>query len=76
MRLFRIFIILAVLVLIPFLFWGDKFMTLFDGEAARKWVQDRGAWGWLAVIGVLISDLFLPIPATGVMSAAGYVYGP
>ena len=28
------------------------------------------------VIGLLIGDLFLPIPATGVMSAAGYVYGP
>ena len=76
MRLFRIFLILAVLVLIPFVIWGDKLMALFDGESARKWVQDFGAWGWLAVIGILISDLFLPIPATGVMSAAGYVYGP
>ena len=76
MRLLRIFLVLAVLVLIPFLIWGDKLMALFDGASARKWVQDCGAWGWLAVIGVLISDLFLPVPATGVMSAAGYVYGP
>lgn len=76
MRLLRIFLILAVLVLIPFLIWGDAFMAIFDGASTRKWVQDCGTWGWLAVIGLLISDLFLPVPATGIMSAAGYVYGP
>jgi uncharacterized membrane protein YdjX (TVP38/TMEM64 family) len=75
-RLLRIFIILAILVLIPFAIWGQKFMALFEGVAARQWVRDCGPWGWAAVIGLLISDLFLPIPATGVMSAAGYVYGP
>ena len=72
----RIFLVLAALVLIPFLVWGGKFMALFEGEAARKFVQDCGPWGWLVVIGLLIGDLFFPIPATGVMSAAGYVYGP
>lgn len=51
-------------------------MALFDGEAARTFVLDCGPWGWAAVISLLIGDLFLPIPATGVMSAAGYVYGP
>ena len=76
MRVLRLFLVLAILVLIPFLVWGGKLMTLFEGEAARKFVLDCGAWGWLVVIGLLISDLFLPIPATGVMSAAGYVYGP
>ncbi len=76
MRLIRIFIVLALLVLIPFFIWGDRMMAMFDGEAARQWILDCGPWGWLAVIGLLIGDLFLPIPATGVMSAAGYVYGP
>ena len=76
MRVLRLFLVLAVLVLIPFLVWGGKFMALFEGEAARKFVLDCGAWGWLVVLGLLIGDLFLPIPATGVMSAAGYVYGP
>jgi uncharacterized membrane protein YdjX (TVP38/TMEM64 family) len=74
-RLLRIFIALALLVLIPFAIWGDRFMAIFDGTSARQWILDCGAWGWLAVIGLLISDLFLPLPATGIMSAAGYVYG-
>jgi uncharacterized membrane protein YdjX (TVP38/TMEM64 family) len=76
MRLLRIFIVLALLVLIPFLIWGDRLMALFQGAGARQWILDRGPWGWAAVVGILISDLFLPIPATGVMSAAGYVFGP
>src|SRR5262245_28276819 len=75
MRLLRIAIVLALLVLIPFFIWGDKFMALFDGTAARDWIKNYGPMGWLAVIGLLVSDLFLPIPATAVMSAAGYLYG-
>ena len=77
MRLLRIFIVLAVLVLIPFLLWEDQLMAMFkDASAARMWIQNYGPWGWLAIIGLLVADLFLPIPATPVMSAAGYVYGP
>lgn len=76
MRLLRIFIVLALLVLIPFFIWGDRMMSMFDGTAARDWIRGFGPWGWLAVLGLLVGDLFLPIPATGVMSAAGYVYGP
>lgn len=40
-----------------------------------QWLRDRGPWGWLATIGLLISDLVLPVPSTGVMSAAGFLYG-
>ena len=75
MRLLRIFLILTVLVLIPFFIWGGKLMVLFDGDSARRWIQSWGALGGVAVMGLLIADLFLPIPATGVMSAAGYIYG-
>ena len=75
MRLLVTSIILAVVLCIPFLIWGDQFMQWFTGDAALAWIRSWGAWGWLAVIGLLVSDLFLPIPATPVMSAAGYLYG-
>jgi uncharacterized membrane protein YdjX (TVP38/TMEM64 family) len=75
-RLFRIVFVLVLLVLIPFFIWGDQLLAMFDATSARMWIQNYGAWGWLAVMGLLIVDLFLPIPATGVMSAAGYLYGP
>lgn len=70
-----IFLAVCVVFSIPFLIWGGKFEDWFTGEAAIAWIRSCGAWGGLAVIGLLISDLFLPIPATPVMSAAGYVYG-
>ena len=75
MRLLITSIVLAVVFCIPFAIWGDDFMRLFTGDAAIAWIRGWGAWGWLAVIGRLVSDLFLPIPATPVMSAAGYLYG-
>ena len=75
MRLLTTSIILAVVLCIPFFIWGDQFMQWFTGDAAIQWIRGWGAWGWLAVIGLLVSDLFLPIPATPVMSAAGYLYG-
>ncbi len=75
MRLLSTSIVLAVVLCIPFFIWGDHFMHWFTGDAAIQWIRGWGAWGWLAVIGLLVSDLFLPIPATPVMSAAGYLYG-
>ena len=75
MRLLVTSIILAVVLCLPFLIWGGQFMQWFTGDAAIQWIRGWGAWGWLAVIGLLVSDLFLPIPATPVMSAAGYLYG-
>jgi uncharacterized membrane protein YdjX (TVP38/TMEM64 family) len=75
MRLLTTAIVLAVLLCVPFFIWGDDFMRRFSGEEAVAWIRGWGAWGGLAVIGLLVSDLLLPIPATPVMSAAGYVYG-
>jgi uncharacterized membrane protein YdjX (TVP38/TMEM64 family) len=41
-----------------------------------EWLRNFGAWGWLAGIALLMTDLVLPIPSTVVMSALGFVYGP
>jgi uncharacterized membrane protein YdjX (TVP38/TMEM64 family) len=76
MRLFWLFLILAVLVLVPFLIWGEKLMTIFEGPGAQEWLLSLGRWAWLAAIGLLIADLFLPLPATPIMSALGLIYGP
>ena len=62
MRLLVTSIILALVLCLPFLIWGDQFMQWFTGDAAIQWIRGWGAWGWLAVIGLLVSDLFLPIP--------------
>lgn len=76
MRLLRLFLILAVVVMIPFLLWGDRFEAWFTGDAAVAWLRGLGPWGWLGGIGLLMADLFLPVPGTAVMSALGFLYGP
>jgi len=76
MRLVWTALAIAVLLGLPFAIWGEAFMRWFTGDAALVWIRSWGAWGWLAVIGLLMSDLVLPLPATAVMAAAGYLYGP
>jgi uncharacterized membrane protein YdjX (TVP38/TMEM64 family) len=75
MRLLWTTIALAIAICIPFAIFGEDFIRLFSGEAAVAWIRGWGPWGWCAVIGLLVSDLFLPIPATPVMSASGFIYG-
>lgn len=76
MRLFVTALVLAALFCVTFAVWGGDFMRWFSGDAALQWIRSWGAWGWLAIIGLLMSDLVLPVPATPVMTAAGYIYGP
>ncbi|CAN5163250.1 hypothetical protein BH23VER1_BH23VER1_16690 [soil metagenome] len=76
MKLLLIFFILAVAVIVPYLIWGAGMEETFSGEAAIGWLRDHGRWAWAVGIGLIISDLFLPVPATAVISALGYLYGP
>lgn len=76
MRLAAVFVALALVILIPFLIWGEWFEAVFTGEALRDWLQSFGvAWGWLLAMLLLAADLVLPLPGTAVMSGLGYVYG-
>jgi uncharacterized membrane protein YdjX (TVP38/TMEM64 family) len=75
MRLLITAAAMAGLFCLPFVLWGQDFMLWFSGDAAIAWIRGQGSWGGLAVVGLLVADLFLPIPATPVMSAAGYLYG-
>jgi len=76
MRLFLVFLGLAVLVLATWLVWGGSWDERLTLEGTVAWIQAGGAWAWAAGIGLLAADLVLPIPATIVMAALGYVYGP
>ena len=76
MRLFLLFLGLAAIVLILFFFWGDTLMTAFSQQGTIAWLNQYGYWSWIAAIGLLMADLILPLPATLVMAALGYIYGP
>ena len=74
-KILVIAIVLAGLFFLTFIGWSNAMETAFAGDdftadmARMKWV------GWLMGLGLLVADLVLPVPATGVMSALGTVYG-
>ena len=76
MRLFWMFLGLAVLFLIPFLIWGGLLETLFSQAGTVSWLEGYGRWAWAAGMLLLAADLVLPIPGTVIMSGLGFVYGP
>ncbi len=75
-RYLALFLVLAVVLALPFFFFGDYLMTLFDGDGAIEALRGYGKLGWLAAIALLISDLVLPIPTGAVLGALGILYGP
>jgi len=74
-RLFLIFVVLALLVLVPFLLWGATFSESMSPGNTVAWLRSAGSWAWAVGLGLLLVDLFLPILGTVVMSALGLVYG-
>jgi uncharacterized membrane protein YdjX (TVP38/TMEM64 family) len=76
MRNWLVFGILAVFIIIPFLIWGDWFTRLFSEEGSIEILKRYGSWAWMIAILLLIGDLFLPLPATVIMAALGFLYGP
>jgi uncharacterized membrane protein YdjX (TVP38/TMEM64 family) len=76
MRLLYWFMALAGLFLVSWMIWGGGWEARFSLEGGIAWLQSTGPWAWAAGIGLLVSDLFLPVPGSVVMSALGYIYGP
>ena len=66
----------ALFVIGPFLVWGDLLTALLSPQGTLDVLQGYKSIGWIIGIGLLIADLFLPIPATAVIAALGILYGP
>lgn len=76
MRLLAIFLGLSLFIIVLFLLFEDTLMETFTAERSVGWLKQYGDWAWAAGMLLLIADLLLPLPATLVMSALGYIYGP
>ncbi|NMA42091.1 MAG: VTT domain-containing protein [Oligosphaeraceae bacterium] len=74
-RILLFTVLLALFFLLCFALWGDGLEASLSVENYVALLRRQGAWGWLIGIFLLITDLILPIPATGVMCAFGIVYG-
>lgn len=76
MRLLLILVAPAVVLLLPFLLLGGRLDAALGGPQLAALLAASGSWAWLVGIGLLVADLVLPVPATGVMAALGVAYGP
>ncbi len=74
-KILAVAVALAGLFLLTFALWGDAMETMFARDAFAAHMASARSLGWLAGLGLLVADLVLPVPATGVMSALGTVYG-
>ncbi len=75
LKVLGVAVLTAALFMLTFVLWGGRLETLFSAEACAAWFEEIRSVAWAAAIGLLVVDLLLPIPATGVMAALGSVYG-
>ncbi|MBL62688.1 MAG: hypothetical protein CMI30_04680 [Opitutae bacterium] len=73
MRILLTGLVASAIMIGSFLLWGGEFELLFTEEGVPKTL---GPNGWLLVVGLLILDVFLPIPATAALATLGMTYGP
>ena len=76
LRLGLLVIVLLCITIIPFVIWGDGLEAVLSEQGAVGWMQGFGPWAWLVGIGLIASDIALPIPASAVMAGLGIIYGP
>lgn len=67
---------LTVLVIVPFLIWGERIEALLVIDTARSGFGQSGLHAGLTGVLLLTADLFLPIPTTSVIAGLGIIYGP
>ena len=75
-RFWLVPVVLAIFVLIPFAIWGDRIETMITVNPETGALGASGLHAGLTGILLLVSDLFLPIPTTAILSGLGILYGP
>lgn len=75
LKLIAVIFILTVLLGTGFVIWGQEFERIFSQKECIAWFKQIKPEAWMIGIGLLVGDLFLPIPAPGIMAALGDVYG-
>ncbi len=76
MRLYLFLVLLVALMLAPMLILGNEIDAYFEGEQGLANLRAYGGIAWLIGIGLIVSDLVLPVPSTAVISGLGMIYGP
>ena len=70
-------VILAIVFFLlgPYFIWHEQMDAYFASESYRQWLLSVRPYAWMVGIGLIVCDLFLPIPAPPIMAAMGTLYG-
>jgi uncharacterized membrane protein YdjX (TVP38/TMEM64 family) len=71
------FIVLAIVVVLltPYFIWHAEMDAYFASDDYQEWLLSVRPYAWAVGIGLIVADLFLPIPAAPIMAAMGTLYG-
>ena len=69
-----IFALLAVLA-VPYMIWGERVAAFWEGANVLEYIRAQGPWGAVVGVGLIVADLFVPMPAPAIMAALGLIYG-
>ena len=75
MRIAVIVFVLVALSAIGFFLFADTLEQWVASEEGLEWLRRQGPLAGLAGAGLIVSDLLLPMPGTGIMTALGEIYG-
>jgi uncharacterized membrane protein YdjX (TVP38/TMEM64 family) len=76
MRLYLFLFCLVALLLVPIVILDDEIDAHFSGEQGLENLRAYGGVAWIVGMGLIVSDLVLPVPSTAVIAALGMLYGP
>jgi len=76
MRLYLLITCLVLAMVVPVIIFDEEIDAQFGGERGLEYLREFGQWAWLVGIGLIVSDLLIPMPSTAVISGLGMLYGP
>ncbi|MBI5559451.1 MAG: VTT domain-containing protein [Deltaproteobacteria bacterium] len=75
LKLLAVMLVLAAVFIGEVALFGQGFEIMFSQARCSEWFSGIRPYGWAVGVALLIGDLLLPVPATGIMAALGNVYG-
>lgn len=76
MRLYILISFFVAAMVIPVIIFDEEIDAQFGGERGLEYLRQFGSWAWLVGIGLIVSDLVIPMPSTAVIAGLGMLYGP
>jgi uncharacterized membrane protein YdjX (TVP38/TMEM64 family) len=66
---------LVAVLSVPYMIWGERVEASWEGANVLEFIRAQGAWAAVVGVGLIVADLFVPIPTPAIMAALGLIYG-